>query len=311
MFPDSATLRTRLPVRLYHGPYILTKLNTIDGTWVCTGIPGSRQPAHPIRMVVVSLIASFNVALLTSCFCEDACNFASDGDCDDGGPGSEYGECSVGTDCSDCGQRCCTTSGSFCQFPVLYGGVEYADCVPPDESRTVPWCITDPLTGTYGYCTPCPPRPSPPPPQLPPPPPSPPLPPQLPPPFGPPLLPPWAPPPSPPPGVCSNTCTTGNVEGICDDGIGRADGIRGACTPGTDCADCGQRHFCISCPAACKERAARAPSEACFEDAWSVSGVCSGGCDNPECDWHGCSVDQIASRCREQALVAQQGGLAR
>lgn len=53
----------------------------------------------PIRMVVVSLIASFNVALLTSCFCEDACNFASDGDCDDGGPGSEYGSCSVGTDC--------------------------------------------------------------------------------------------------------------------------------------------------------------------------------------------------------------------
>ncbi|KOO34157.1 hypothetical protein Ctob_016252, partial [Chrysochromulina tobinii] len=32
--------------------------------------------------------------------------WASDGDCDDGGPGSEYtGTCSLGTDCTDCGTR--------------------------------------------------------------------------------------------------------------------------------------------------------------------------------------------------------------
>ena len=36
--------------------------------------------------------------------CSDSClNFASDGDCDDGGPGAEYFKCALGTDCTDCG----------------------------------------------------------------------------------------------------------------------------------------------------------------------------------------------------------------
>ena len=30
---------------------------------------------------------------------------ASDGDCDDGGPGSQYNYCEYGTDCADCGHR--------------------------------------------------------------------------------------------------------------------------------------------------------------------------------------------------------------
>eukprot|EP00966_Prymnesium_polylepis_P209372 4850241-Prymnesium_polylepis.1 len=34
--------------------------------------------------------------------CEDGCGTASDdGDCDDGGPGSEYSHCIAGTDCTD------------------------------------------------------------------------------------------------------------------------------------------------------------------------------------------------------------------
>ena len=38
--------------------------------------------------------------------CANTCNFASDGLCDDGGPGSETaGSCSYGTDCVDCGAR--------------------------------------------------------------------------------------------------------------------------------------------------------------------------------------------------------------
>jgi len=37
--------------------------------------------------------------------CTNTCNFASDSDCDDGGPGSEYGMCDSGTDCEDCGSR--------------------------------------------------------------------------------------------------------------------------------------------------------------------------------------------------------------
>ena len=41
--------------------------------------------------------------------CSNTCNYASDGVCDDGGPGSETAIypaiCSLGTDCVDCGQR--------------------------------------------------------------------------------------------------------------------------------------------------------------------------------------------------------------
>ena len=35
--------------------------------------------------------------------CTNDCGYAGDGDCDDGGPGSEYELCDAGTDCDDCG----------------------------------------------------------------------------------------------------------------------------------------------------------------------------------------------------------------
>lgn len=35
--------------------------------------------------------------------CSNTCNWASDGDCDDGGPGSETSSCTLGDDCADCG----------------------------------------------------------------------------------------------------------------------------------------------------------------------------------------------------------------
>ena len=38
-------------------------------------------------------------------WCEDRCVFANDGECDDGGPGSKFGYCDLGTDCTDCGKR--------------------------------------------------------------------------------------------------------------------------------------------------------------------------------------------------------------
>jgi hypothetical protein len=37
--------------------------------------------------------------------CTDTCQWANDGVCDDGGPGSEYSVCGLGTDCGDCGAR--------------------------------------------------------------------------------------------------------------------------------------------------------------------------------------------------------------
>lgn len=37
--------------------------------------------------------------------CSNTCTFASDGDCDDGGLGSDFSLCDIGTDCADCGSR--------------------------------------------------------------------------------------------------------------------------------------------------------------------------------------------------------------
>jgi len=37
----------------------------------------------------------------------DSCGSSTDGDCDDGGPGSEYSICTTGTDCTDCGRANC------------------------------------------------------------------------------------------------------------------------------------------------------------------------------------------------------------
>jgi hypothetical protein len=37
--------------------------------------------------------------------CTNTCWYADDGDCDDGGPGSDFSLCELGTDCFDCGPR--------------------------------------------------------------------------------------------------------------------------------------------------------------------------------------------------------------
>ena len=41
----------------------------------------------------------------TVTLCTDTCVWAMDGECDDGGPGSAYSLCDLGTDCTDCGPR--------------------------------------------------------------------------------------------------------------------------------------------------------------------------------------------------------------
>ena len=55
--------------------------------------------------------------------CTDECNFPTDGDCDDGGPGAEYSSCSVGTDCADCGSR--VQEASAAAGAELYGDGGY------------------------------------------------------------------------------------------------------------------------------------------------------------------------------------------
>lgn len=90
-----------------------------------------------------------------SCTCLDTCtsSWTSDGICDDGGPGSQYGGCAFGTDCSDCGARCSggatvspppspqpsgVSCSNACTYPTdgVCDGVRLFPCVTPSHPRT-------------------------------------------------------------------------------------------------------------------------------------------------------------------------------
>ena len=76
-----------------------------------------------------------------STICTNTCTlYASDGDCDDGGPNHDYSLCDYGTDCDDCGVRdvctdtCATANDNVCNDAGLGGdgtcdrGTDCADC---------------------------------------------------------------------------------------------------------------------------------------------------------------------------------------
>ena len=64
--------------------------------------PPTTPPAPPPLSGGYSTSVSLPLA---SVACTETCVYASDGDCDDGGSGSEFSVCTLGTDCTDCGQR--------------------------------------------------------------------------------------------------------------------------------------------------------------------------------------------------------------
>lgn len=47
--------------------------------------------------------------------CDDTCFYANDGLCNDGGPGSVFSVCELGSDCTDCGPRNNAPDDSFCR----------------------------------------------------------------------------------------------------------------------------------------------------------------------------------------------------
>ena len=56
-----------------------------------------------------ALAASLEGAVGDQCICENTCaNSPTDRYCDDGGPGSQYSYCGLGTDCADCGPAAAT-----------------------------------------------------------------------------------------------------------------------------------------------------------------------------------------------------------
>ena len=65
------------PVRVHH--------QTMSSSWLL------------LDLTVLALLGT------ASALCFDGCYHTSDGFCDDGGPGSEYSDCALGHDCTDCG----------------------------------------------------------------------------------------------------------------------------------------------------------------------------------------------------------------
>ena len=79
--------------------------------------------------------------------CGETCNYSADGDCDDGGPGSEFVSCAFASDCNDCGIRAVVDP-------------------PPSPPSSPPTPPSPPVPSVPPSAPPCPPL-------LPPPPPSP------------------------------------------------------------------------------------------------------------------------------------------
>lgn len=56
-----------------------------------------------LGLLVVAISTTTAAAAANQCVCDDSCEWMTDGECDDGMPGSTGKTCAPGTDCSDCG----------------------------------------------------------------------------------------------------------------------------------------------------------------------------------------------------------------
>jgi len=234
-----------MQIALMLGLVGMSSAQAYSSTHSSTSAPSSAP--RPARFLFFALMVGFARAQT----CSDSCMFAYDGWCDDGGPGSEYSDCTLGTDCGDCGPRSGTTSSppsasctSNCLCTNTCSSASDNDCDDGGPGAEYSACSV----GTD--CVDCGPRTAPvSSPASPPPPHSPPFPPR-----SPPLV--------APPGstyVCSDTCVSSSPF---DNGFSMAmyyagdsecqDGGPGSefpfCTFGTDCTDCGPRLVSIPPP---------------------------------------------------------------
>ena len=112
------------------GPYVgvaLYQLN-VYGDSPCTGclsysfltasggvaaLSGSMGRDFIVNGVVGTLVApAVQTGTKSPSICLNTCTYADDSVCDDGGVGSAWSACIVGTDCSDCGQRASTSNST-------------------------------------------------------------------------------------------------------------------------------------------------------------------------------------------------------
>jgi hypothetical protein len=60
-----------------------------------------KNTSIPLFLLLLSVVPC------RACDCDNTCSHSVDTVCDDGGVGSEFSLCSLGTDCDDCGERFC------------------------------------------------------------------------------------------------------------------------------------------------------------------------------------------------------------
>jgi len=78
--------------------------------------------------------------------CTDRCPYSGDNECDDGGPGAQFGWCLPGSDCKDCGVRCLNTcvfaNNGVCEDGELGSSsalcMAGTDCDDCGGSRSIP-----------------------------------------------------------------------------------------------------------------------------------------------------------------------------
>jgi len=66
------------------------------------------QPMKLPKLLPTLFILAVTCLCLGSCqrtLCANSCPFNHDGQCDDGGEGSDSDVCELGSDCADCGER--------------------------------------------------------------------------------------------------------------------------------------------------------------------------------------------------------------
>eukprot|EP00900_Chrysochromulina_parva_P005704 jgi/Chrpa1/15134/Chrysochromulina_OHIO_Genome00020374-RA len=176
--------------------------------------------ARGLLLAIVAVTVSAQSSPPSPIVCSETCNFASDVDCDDGGPGSDFNACTYGTDCTDCGPR------------VLRSPPPPAVASPPQSTSTLcnDLCVGFPTYASDGFCddggpgaefpdcqygtdcTDCGPRVS--------------------------LAPPSSVAPPSSATLCTETCVWAS-DADCDDGGPGAEFL--ACALGSDCTDCGPR----------------------------------------------------------------------
>jgi hypothetical protein len=92
--------------------------------------------------------------IVDTSLCNDSCQYDGDGDCDDGGPGSDFDYCDYGSDCTDCGTRDALADDDDATVDDD-DGVDDDDAVSDDDDVTVAPdnAYYDPATG-YSWFNP-------------------------------------------------------------------------------------------------------------------------------------------------------------